>query len=328
MTVLVTGVNDAPELDLDASDGPEDTGFVNTYPGVGDFAPPPQSTNPVVVLGTPRDDFLVGTQGNDVLNGGAGSDVLAGGDGDDRLVGAGQVQGPDFVAEVRVTGIEVKITEFDVGDKIQQAEITLTNPAPGDNEFLTVDQAALDAISGIGWSFSNNTLVLTGLNGPATVEQFQDALELVRYVNTSADPTAGTRTIQVTVTDEHGETNGGQSAIAEAKIKVSATTDTYIGGPGNDVLIPDEGDDLFVFRPGSGADTIGDEEDSSPGGRFAAGVGSEDAIDLRGYGFGSFADDVISETVDGHTLIDLGDGDSITLIGVLHTALHEDDFLL
>ena len=61
--------------------------------------------------GTPGDDILVGTEENDVLDGGAGSDVLIGGAGDDWLFGNGNsAQG---IAEVKITGLDVIITDID-----------------------------------------------------------------------------------------------------------------------------------------------------------------------------------------------------------------------
>ena len=167
-------------------------------------------------------------------------------------------------------------------------------------------------------SSTDDNLVLEGV---ASIEAYQDALEAVRYVNNSPDPTADVdRSIRVEVVDEYGAVSDPDFAT----IRMSETSDTYIGGPGNDMLFPNEGNDVFVFGPGSGADTIREG--------FSSGLGTEDVIDLRGFGFDSYTDDVAprisSINDDQDTLIDLDAGDQITLIGVASLTLTEDDFLL
>ena len=99
-----------------------------------------------------------------------------------------------------------------------------------------------------------------------------------------------------------------------------AGDDRLVGGRGDDVLSGGEGDDLFVFRDGDGADTITD---------FAAGNGSDDVIDLRQVSALETFDDVqaAASQLGNDTRIDLGGGDSITLLGVNVGDLHEDDFL-
>jgi Ca2+-binding RTX toxin-like protein len=101
------------------------------------------------------------------------------------------------------------------------------------------------------------------------------------------------------------------------------------GGEGNDVLFGGKGDDLltggtgadhFVFKTGGGHDTLTDLQLSGK---------SHDLIDLAGVqGFHALSD------LDGHmtqagydTLIDLGNGDMLTLKNVLTSELHASDFL-
>ncbi len=77
-----------------------------------------------------------------------------------------------------------------------------------------------------------------------------------------------------------------------------------------------DGDDLLVFSDGGAADTIRD---------FTAG----DVIDLTGEtSINSFADvQAAASQVGADVLIDMGAGDSVTLLGVDLTDLHQDDFL-
>jgi len=99
--------------------------------------------------------------------------------------------------------------------------------------------------------------------------------------------------------------------------------DHIIGGGGNDILTGDvKGDggdfasDVFIFKPNSGHDTITDFEVSY------------DVINLGSYGgFGSFADlkSHIHQT-GSDVVIDLSNGDTITLQNVEKGALHAGDF--
>jgi Ca2+-binding RTX toxin-like protein len=93
-----------------------------------------------------------------------------------------------------------------------------------------------------------------------------------------------------------------------------------VGGEGDDLLLGGAGDDTLVFEPFSGNDTVGD---------FAAGAGSEDLLDLRGRGFTDAANVMENATQDGgDVVIDLGNGDSVRLVGTELSALHADDFLV
>ena len=90
--------------------------------------------------------------------------------------------------------------------------------------------------------------------------------------------------------------------------------DTLDGGEGNDVLFGGAGADLFLVGPGGGADRIGD---------FVSGVDH-----IR---FGSLADfaAMLAAATDrpGGVVIDLGQGDSLTLAGIAKSALSAGDFL-
>jgi hypothetical protein len=69
------------------------------------------------------------------------------------------------------------------------------------------------------------------------------------------------------------------------------------------------GDDSFLFADGHGNDTITD---------FLAGVAGGDIIDLRRLTAGSSFTDVMAAAaqIGDDTVIDFGDGNSITLLGV------------
>ncbi len=93
--------------------------------------------------------------------------------------------------------------------------------------------------------------------------------------------------------------------------------DMINGGTGNDRLEGGSGDDIFVFEMGTGQDTVLD---------FDSG---RDELDLTDFGFTSFADVQAAAEEDGDDLvIDLGNGDSVTLVGVSEADLSQDDVVL
>ncbi len=90
--------------------------------------------------------------------------------------------------------------------------------------------------------------------------------------------------------------------------------DIINGGTGNDRLEGGSGEDIFVFEMGTGQDTVLD---------FDSG---RDELDLTDFGFASFADVEAAAEEDGDDLvIDLGNGDSVTLVGVSEAELSQDD---
>ena len=96
--------------------------------------------------------------------------------------------------------------------------------------------------------------------------------------------------------------------------------DTLEGGSGDDTMTGGLGNDSFVFADGHGNDTITD---------FLAGAAGGDIIDLRRLTAGSSFTDVMAAAaqVGDDTVIDFGDGSSITLLGVDSAQLEEQDFL-
>lgn len=97
-------------------------------------------------------------------------------------------------------------------------------------------------------------------------------------------------------------------------------SDTLTGGAGNDILHGGSEDDLFVFAEGQGADRIGD---------FTAGAGSVDRLDLQAVTAVSNLTELlgVATQAGADTVIDFGNGGTITLIGVDRSTLHVDDFV-
>ncbi len=102
----------------------------------------------------------------------------------------------------------------------------------------------------------------------------------------------------------------------------NASDNSIRGMRGEDQILGGAGDDTFRFDTGDGKDTIID---------FAAGAGSDDAIDLR---FHSAATSLVQMQDQGTivqeelgAVIDFGGGDVLTLLDVKASHLHSDDFL-
>ena len=96
----------------------------------------------------------------------------------------------------------------------------------------------------------------------------------------------------------------------------SSGNDVIAGGAGNDTLSGGSGHDVFVFAGGGGQDVV---LDFHPGSDLL-----QIAQNINGLSVTSASDlaDHIS-SVNGNTVIDLGNGDSVTLVGVNAQQVHD-----
>jgi Ca2+-binding RTX toxin-like protein len=92
----------------------------------------------------------------------------------------------------------------------------------------------------------------------------------------------------------------------------NSAANTFTGGLGNDT---------FVYKPGGNADTITD---------FTAGPGTPDKIDLTGFANIHSLAGVLAHAIPSgnNTVLDLGNGDTLTLQNVAKATLSADDFIL
>ena len=115
----------------------------------------------------------------------------------------------------------------DDGTTMASARVVLTNASAGD---------ALSVLGGLpgGITSSVDTSVAgqitLNLSGTTTIANYRTAIQQVRYANTSDNPTAGARTLQVTVND--GLLN---SNVATATVTVIAANDAPVAN--NDTVI-------------------------------------------------------------------------------------------
>lgn len=103
------------------------------------------------------------------------------------------------------------------------------------------------------------------------------------------------------------------ASIGRDRLMGRGGEDTLDGGGGRDVLIGGADNDTFVFTAGHGKDTITDFDADG-------GIGFQDRIGR------AFADVDSTTQVGQNTVIDFGDGDTVTLIGINAAQISSTDF--
>jgi Ca2+-binding RTX toxin-like protein len=98
-------------------------------------------------------------------------------------------------------------------------------------------------------------------------------------------------------------------------------SDFLAGGVGNDIQIGGSGNDVFFYRAGDGADRIED---------FEAGAGDGDQIAFGDASSlpGSLGDvQAAASQAGANVVLDFGEGENLTLVGVNVASLNADDFI-
>ena len=293
-------------LTIEVSDG----GLLSDSAAVALSVTPQDDTS--VISGTPGNDTLVGTAMDETLSGGGGDDdyVYGLGGGDDWIVDSAGVDRLVLGAQADLTGLESTgsdlIFDFSDGGSVRVADMfagqtveeLMFGAAPGSVHELRLDQSA---------SNGDDWIVSAGGNDDLDGGRGDD---WIAGGDGDDDLSGGRGSGQDRLFGNAGDDNlVGRSG-----------DDVLVGGTGNDLMNGGRGDDLFVFTDGDGADRIT---------RFNAGAGTDDVIDLMGISAVGTIDDVrsIAGQAGGNTVIDFGNGDSITLSGVNVNDLDQDDFL-
>ena len=136
--------------------------------------------------------------------------------------------------------------------------ITITNLQDGDAEKLLINKGALPAgITASDYDVENGTLTLTGT---ASAKDYQDALKLVRYNNSSDNPNTTPRSIEITVNDGGNDSNTAVTTVTiigsndSASITGDATaaiteTNSALSASGTlTVSDPDTGESIFASQ--------------------------------------------------------------------------------
>ncbi|MEJ0074504.1 MAG: Ig-like domain-containing protein [Alphaproteobacteria bacterium] len=267
--------------------------------------------------------------------------------------------GADQVTVNDLTGTDVTEVTVDLsspagsGTGDGAADTVTVNAGGGNNAFsiasnsagtLTVSGLA-EQVTVLGFEAANDHVAINGeggadtatVNGTGDNETFAIAANgaLVHVARTTANPFAvdigTTENIVISAGDGNDTITAGPGLAALTKLTLDGGigndtitggdgADIIIGGIGADILDGGAGDDRFVYHLGDGADQINN---------FVAGFGTDDKVDLRAVpAVQSFAQlQLLMSQSGGDTLIDFGNGSSITLNGVLPGALSADDFL-
>lgn len=234
------------------------------------------------------DDTVSGLAGDDTISGGAGNDLLYGQDGADLIYG----------------NQDADVIYGNIGQD------TLYGGSGDDRVYAGQDN---DVLCGNKGDDS-----LWGNHGADTLRAGEGSDLL--YGNTGADSLqgeAGDDTLYGGRDADHLDGGAGDDSLWG-----NLGGDTLSGGAGADTLAGGDGNDLFSFTNSDGADVITD---------FVAG---QDTIgvsaNINGTGIAS-ADDMLSRVSSdgsGNAMLDLAEGNSVTLIGVAPSQIDAASFLI
>lgn len=270
------------------------------------------------LFGQSGHDSLFGDAGNDRIYGGADNDFIDGGLGADRMFGG---TGDDFI--IASNGADV----VDAGNGNDQVEISFdaikTVDGGGGRDRLmaffdpdvpVATTLTFDMATGV---FRSSEGTISG-SSAVNFEDFAFQGEIdIKVLGTEA-----ANQIFASAGDDVLRGNGGRDALfgedGNDKLVGGAKADTLNGGAGDDLLIGGSGFDTFIFS--GGADTIGDFKNDA------------DTILILGglVPFGTTVEDIVdAATVEaGNTIIDLGDGNVLTIAGLTDTSLLLNDLEL
>jgi Ca2+-binding RTX toxin-like protein len=298
------------------------------------------------LIGNEADNTLSGLSSNDVLDGGAGADTLIGGSSDDTYYvdnaadavteGPGLSGGFDTVyATATYTvplNVEVLILQESAGaidahgnDQpntiVGNGSVNVLTGGAGNDMFW--GEGGADTMRG---GRDNDTYVV--VQSDVTIEEFAD--EGYDVVWAFCDYVLGDNVEDLYLFNDAGQGhwypswapghNGTGNALGNTIVGTNQMN-VLDGLGGDDTLVGEGGPDTFVFGFGYGRDRIADF--TGPGDAPGA-----DVIDLRSTGL-AFADvqELLSDTADG-AVLDLGNGDQLTVVGITAATLTAEEFLL
>jgi Ca2+-binding RTX toxin-like protein len=283
----------------------------------------------VNATGNASNNMITGNSGNNTLDGGDGHDVLFGGAGADHLNGG---SGFDYASynDDNYGNIQVSLstpslnTNVAAGDTFSGIEGLIlgrgNNHAYGDDgdNYIYGMQGHDVLFGGAGADHLNGD---SGFDYASYNDDNYGNIQVslsTPSLNTNVaagDTFSGIEGLILGRGNDHAYGDDGDNYIYGMQ-----GHDTLGGGAGTDFLTGGSGNDFFEFNTGDGADRITD---------FQAGAGSDDAIDFSTIAsLNSFTDVTNNAANDGLGNVTINFGsDSVFLVGVQLTDLHQDDFI-
>ena len=247
---------------------------------------------------------------------------------------------------VSIASKDIKIT--DVDDTVLEGAIVKLTNAQADDE-LVVGDLPPGISAEVDTSVPGEILVT--LSGSATPENYETALQEIRFQNTSSDPATIPREIEVVVDDgdqlsdpavstiyvndigaEGLEANTGSNVASDTLTGNSADNtlfglggddvlfggsgdDVLVGGTGDDTMFGGDGNDLFTFQSGQGHNVVygggGWTDAISIEGMTSANLGTDWTVTLETGSVVDQNDEAILLSEDASGFIDLDDGTRI-----------------
>ena len=287
------------------------------------------------LIGLAGDDTLDGGNGDDILDGGTGNDVLRGGAGNDTLTGGAGIDVASYKDATAGVTVNLSVAGAQATggagtDTLSGIENLLGSAF---NDTLTGDAGQNRIAGGAGDDFidggvgadtllgnaGNDTFVVDNA-GDSVTELFGEGTDTVLA---SISYTLGDNVENLTLTGAARKGTGNDLAniiVGNASANTlngGVGDDRLNGGAGNDTLIGGAGADKFVFAVGTGQDVVAD---------FVSGT---DKLVLSAF-FSSFSQVQAATQNDGsgNAVINLGNGDSVTLTGVSSSQLQSGDVIL
>ncbi len=256
--------------------------------GDGDDALHGQEGNDIIIGGD-GNDIIFGNDGNDLLIGGLGSDGLSGGDGDDILVGHigdQYLSGGDGDNIYIFEGIVFDETDLvsmappSHSDALAYTSVTTSSASTSSAPWLTIDGnggnntlalIGVNSINQISLRAQNRDLFLEVGNARFFIRDGLDGaidkIALGNSINEFIDSTSAAGSVAIDdIFLEHLATKVTRTGqVAGAKVAGGKLNDTLtahvdgsilIGGLGDDTLIGNAGNDIYVIRAGDGQDSI------------------------------------------------------------------------
>jgi Ca2+-binding RTX toxin-like protein len=205
---------------------------------------PTSSHGADTMFGGAGNDRLHGEGGDDLLAGGMGDDVLTGGDGNDTFV-FDRGDGADTVFADRTNTLFADVLSF--GAAIAAPDVRLAQSG-SDLRFET--GATGDSVTLKNWFVPNQEQQVAEVRFADGTVWSRDRLNNLLVRATAG--TGGNDAIDGYVGSDRISGLAGNDTI-----RAGAGADWIDGGPGDDLLDGGAGADVYVFRPGDGADVIG-----------------------------------------------------------------------